>query len=245
LKATACFIICCLTTWITLAVSEPLAASHSVSGSFSTGMLILMQQGPGAPSAERQQADRLLSEARQAMTRGDLPTAQRLIASAEQLNVQYDPLYERFLDTPAKAKRSLNEMLAANAAGDARPSQRFSPTGNQPPGSSGQPASQPAANPVTQQQRLDMLTDDARSKAKSYLDKGRTALQQGDSAGAVAWWRKAAATGAQFAPGEYSPQNLAQQLRQAGVPEQHLIPPTPAVGSFAGTQPPMAARPED
>ncbi len=239
MKATACFIIGCLTTWTALAVISPLAASHPVSGSFSTGMMVLMQQGQGSLSAERQEADRRLKEARQAMSRGDLQTAEKLIASAEQLNVQYDPLYERFLDTPAKARRSLNEMRAAAAAGDPRPSQRFSPTGSQPTASPAQAQNRAAVDPASQQQRLEMMTDDARGRAKYALDRGRAALQQGDMAGAVAWWRKAAATGAKYSAGEYSPDTLAAQLRKAGVPEHQLLPPAPAAAGLANTQAPM------
>jgi general secretion pathway protein D len=245
LKATACFIIGCLTTWLALSATSPVAASHPVSDSLSAGMMILMQQSQGSPSAESQEAARRLKEARQAMSRGDLQTAEKLIASAEQLNVQYDPLYERFLDTPAKARRSLNELLAAAAAGDARPSQRFSPTGSQPRTMPGATGGQAAVNPASPQQRLDMITDDARSRTDRFLDQGRAALHQGDTAGAVGWWQKAAAVGGKYGPGEYSPETLAAELRKAGVPEQHLIPPAPITAGLADTRPPMNLRPDD
>jgi general secretion pathway protein D len=234
LKATACFIIGCLATWVTCAVTDDLAASHPLSGSFATEAMIFMQQGSGSPSADRQESDRLLKEARQAMSRGELDQAQRLITAAEQLPVQYDPLYERFLDTPAKARRSLNEMLAARDAGGAKPSQRFSPVANSPQTPAAQPRAQAPANPAAREQRLDMLTDDARSRAAFFLDKGRAALAQGDKAGALAWWRKADAAGAQFAPGEYSPPTLAQELRQAGVPEHYFAATAPVPAAAGG-----------
>jgi general secretion pathway protein D len=232
LKATACFIIGCFTAWFTLTATQVSAASHSTSASLSAGVFILTQQAPSESSPERQEADRLLKQARLAMNRGDLETAQRLIEQAEQLNVQYDPLYERFLDTPAKAKRTLREMMASRTAGTTRPSERFAPLPAQGPNSRPMGASQSSAKQGDQQRQLNMLTD-THGRAKAFLEKGRLALQQGDLTGAVGWWQKAASTGAKFAPGEYSPETLAQQLRRAGVPEHQLAArkPNPVAGA--------------
>ena len=65
------------------------------------------------------------------MSRGDWEAAERLLTKAERLPVQYDPLYERFQDTPAKARRTLRDLQAARSRDDRnRPSDRFAPTLN-------------------------------------------------------------------------------------------------------------------
>jgi hypothetical protein len=128
------------------------------------------------------------------MQQGDFALAETHIGRAERLDVRYDPLYERFLDSPAKARRTLRELQAAGAV------------------------HAPGAGEAS----LAMLDGDAKSTARSYLDKARLALQQGDLTGAVTWRQRAIATGASFAPGEYSPDTLAGDLRRAGVAEELL-----------------------
>jgi general secretion pathway protein D len=66
------------------------------------------------------------------------------------------------------------------------------------------------------------LTNTEKEQARTYLEKGRAAIAQGDSTAALHWFRKAKATGAEFAPGEYSPRELGDALRQAGVSPQEL-----------------------
>lgn len=145
------------------------------------------------------------------MLQGDFALAETYIGRAERLDVRYDPLYERFLDSPAKARRSLRELQAGAAA--------------QAPGANEAP--------------LAMLGSDAKSTARSYLDKARLALQQGDLTGAITWRQRALATGASFAPGEYSPDTLAADLRRAGVAEELLA------GRSAPSGPAPTVRPED
>jgi len=155
------------------------------------------------------------------MKRGDFQRAERCIQQAEQLNVQYDPLYERFRDTPEKARRAMQELLNPRAAMPTGSSDRLSPPGlssaTQPSMTGRFPNHQDG-----QRQALDLLTNDAKSKAAAYLEKGRLALAQGDITGAINWRQRAMATGATFARGEYSPEALANELRRAGVSEALL-----------------------
>ncbi len=72
------------------------------------------------------------------------------------------------------------------------------------------------------EQAFDRLTSTEGEQARTYLEKGRAAIAQGDTVAALHWYRKAKATGAEFAPDQYSPQHLADALRQAGVSVQEL-----------------------
>jgi general secretion pathway protein D len=97
------------------------------------------------------------------------------------------------------------------------------------------PAQEPrATDPFAAQRReeaFDRLANTDREQARTYLEKGRAAVAQGDTVAGLHWHRKAKAIGAEFAPGEYSPQQLAEALRQAGVSPQELnAAPQPASG---------------
>ncbi|PQO35563.1 general secretion pathway protein GspD [Blastopirellula marina] len=67
--------------------------------------------------ADLQKQQDMLRDARQAMRRGDLEQAESLIDGASQLQVPNDPLYDKFRDTPAKAKASLEQMRFAKLPG--------------------------------------------------------------------------------------------------------------------------------
>jgi len=209
-----------------------------VTGALAAAESVLAQASPAAPSGDRQEVDRLLQEARQAMSRGDLEAADRLLSKAERLPVQYDPLYERFQDTPAKVRRALRDLQAARSRDDRnRPSERFAPTLNGRGLSNATPTPADAAPSGNGAQALDTLTDDAKAKAKSFAEKGRLALQQGDLAGATAWCQKAIGLNASFAPGEYSPAALADELRRAGVAPERLVAANPAPLGLATPKP--------
>jgi len=229
LKATACCIVGCLTAWFVLPAIPCRAVHPPVTGALAAAALALAQATPAAASRDRQEADRLVQEARQAMSRGDLEAAERLLSRAERLPVKYDPLYEKFQDTPAKARQALHELQAARTRDDRnRPSERFSPTlsGRNPPSTVAPRAdTAPSGNGAG---ALDTLTDDAKSRAKALVEKGRLALQQGDLTGATAWCQKAIGLNAAFAPGEYSPAALADELRRAGVAPERLVAASPA-----------------
>ncbi|MBW3599018.1 MAG: general secretion pathway protein GspD [Planctomycetes bacterium] len=97
------------------------------------------------------------------------------------------------------------------------------------------PADEPrAVDPFAAQRReqaFDRLTNTQREQAATYLEKGRTAVARGDSVAGLHWYRKAKAVGAEFAPGEYSPHQLAEALLRAGVSPQELAAtPQPQAG---------------
>ncbi|NLF71054.1 MAG: general secretion pathway protein GspD [Candidatus Anammoximicrobium sp.] len=240
MKATACYIVGCLAVWFVLPGTPGQAAHPLVTGMLAAAESVLAQAGPAAASRDRQEVDRLLQETRQAMNRGDLEAAQRLLSKAERLPVQYDPLYERFQDTPAKVRRALQDLQAGRSPDErSRPSDRFAPALHGRGLSS--PAPLPAGTAPSRDaaQALDTLTDDAKAKAKTYAEKGRLALQQGDLAGATAWCQKAIALNASFELGEYSPAALADELRRAGVAPERLVAASP---SSLG---PATPKPED
>ena len=104
------------------------------------------------------------------------------------------------------------------------PAPRFTPSGADPRMSQATP---PQSNPSNGSPAggIDNLTNNAKAKAKAYLDNGRRCLDQKDLPGAIGWYHKSLATGAAFAPAEYSPAALATQLRQAGVAPNNWCPP--------------------
>lgn len=229
MKATACCIVGCLTAWLVLSAVPGRAAPLPLAQALAAAQSALAQASPAAASRERQEVDRLLQEARQALSRGDLEAAEKRLVQAERLPVKYDPLYERFQDTPAKVRRTLREMQAARSREEGiRPSERFSPSPNAlalPNNAPPQAGPGPSGNGFP---ALDVLTDDVKAKAKAFAEKGRLALQQGDIAGATAWCQKALSLNAAFAPNEYSPAALADELRRAGVAPERLAASTAA-----------------
>ncbi len=103
------------------------------------------------------------------------------------------------------------------------------------------------ADPFAARQReaaFNRLTHTEPEQARTYLEKGRAAISAGDTVAALHWYRKAKATNAQFAPGEYSPQQLADALRQAGVSVQELAaaPTQPAAPTISPDQAAAADR---
>ncbi len=194
----------------------------SVTNAVAVGQMCIGQAGSEA--ARRRQSDQLLALTRQAMKDGKFEIAEKHLASAEQLNVKYDSLFAKFVDTPAGLRRELAKLRAAAKDSPRRPSSRFSPYDSTrasapPPAPFGSPSAEAA---------IAAMTDGSKSKAVDYLRRGRTALSQNDTVGAIGWWQKAVATGAKFQPNEYSPDRLAQELRVAGVEASRLTPPAPA-----------------
>jgi general secretion pathway protein D len=237
LKATACCIVGCLTAWLILPACQGLAAYSPIPIALTIAESVFTQANPAAPR-DRQEVEQLLRESRQAMSRGDWASAEQLITRAEALPVKVDPLYERFQDTPAKARRTLQELRSARARDErTRPSERFSPTVREPFAGGASPPNAGANPPSGPPQPLETLTDDARSKANAYVQKGRLALQQGDLTGATGWYQKAAGLNAPFAAGEYSPAALADELRRAGVSADRLVAARPATSEMPVLRP--------
>ena len=179
----------------------------------------------GASSEARRAADDLLRQARAAIKAGDLDKADGLIAQAEKLGVKYDPLTARFVDTPEKLRKLLDDAKTRRPAAQL-PSSRFPALGGVGP--SAVPAD-PLAN-FNRQQGVEQITADAKPKALSLLADARAALAAGDKFAALAAWQKAAALPVQYGPSEDSPQKVAFDLQRAGVDPSRLqaAPASPA-----------------
>ena len=198
----------------------------------------------GASSDARRQADDLLRQARKAIKEGDLAKADGLIGQAEKLGVKYDALTARFVDTPEKLRKLLDDAKSRAAgaapAGPQLPSSRFPAMlpGQKP--QSGVPADPLASlnRQGTGASPVDQLTDQ-KSKALSLLKDSRAALAAGDKLAALAAWQKAAGIPAQYGPNEDSPQKVAFDLQRAGVDPSRLVP------ASAESASPYQLRPSD
>ena len=174
---------------------------------------------------ERREAEELLRKAKASMDKGDYDLAQRYIEQAEQRDVQYDRLFSWFFDTPEKLRKELKKLRGQSATSPQPPSRRFRPTVAD---RSTNTQASDTSNPFLlrgSEKTLGSLTDNQKAAAKSYLQKGRDALEDGNIVGATGWYQKAAGLKADFAPGEYSPRQLADALRAVGVPASRLTPP--------------------
>ncbi len=233
MKSTAHLIVGCLAFWLIVPANHGWTAPCAVTAELSVGIRAVSQAGSQDERARQNEAQRLLLESRRAMDRNEFQLAERYIQQAEQLNVQYDPVFAKFKDTPAKARRVMQQRLSFRAGTPTRPSDRFSPL-SVGPSAGEQPAS--ASRYVNHLrgdgETLDRLTNDPRANARAYLEKGRLAVVQGDITGAIAWRQRAVATGATFAPGEYSPETLANELRRAGVSDALLGARRPTTTAF-------------
>lgn len=199
------------------------------------GQLCLGQADPSSPGERRRQSDHLLKLARQAMKEGNFVLAEKHVARAESLGASYDSLFAKFEDTPVKVRRDLDQLRqrvggstgTPVAQGPQRPSERFSPykAAANAPRTSAPPAA-PFGTP-NREAALSAMTNGAKAKASDFLQRGRAALSQRNMVGAIGWWQKAVATGAKFEVNEYSPQQLAAELRAAGVDAARLTPPSP------------------
>ena len=200
---------------------------------------------------ERRTADNLIKRARELMNEGNLELAEWYVEKAEKLNVKYDGLWSRFADTPQKLRADLLKLSAQKKLADAAkqleppaPSQQFRPQPVAPaaaPQAAPTPASGVAGGSATQPSisaTVDNLTDDSKSRAVRYLKLGHEALASGNTVAALGYYRSSLATGAAFGGNEFSPAQLADALRKAGVDEARLQP-------VAGVQlPPLADVPD-
>lgn len=97
----------------------------------------------------------------------------------------------------------------------------------------------PPADPFAGRSRESSFVAAPAGRGQTALEKGRAALAQGDTIVALGWYKQAVAANQRYAPGEYTPEHLAEELRRAGVDPQ-----TGAVGA-RGTASPLAMRPSD
>ncbi|MDX1946197.1 MAG: hypothetical protein SFU86_12430, partial [Pirellulaceae bacterium] len=181
----------------------------------------------GSAADNRRQADDLLRQARKAIKEQRLDDADALIAQAEGLNVKYDPLTARFIDTPP-SMRALLTSERSKASGPQLPSSRFPALLAGPaPKPQPQPTTTPPQDPFNlgaQRNVVEQIAGDEKSRAAVLLKDARAALAAGDKFAALAAWQKAAALPAQYGPNEDSPQRVAADLQAAGIDPSRLQP---------------------
>lgn len=174
----------------------------------------------GAASADqlRRQCDDLLARARQALSEGNLNGAEQLLQQAEQLGVNYPPLY--LGDTPAKVRKALENARQSQPAAGSSLQSPFDARGL------GQ-------------------TPDAKTQAKNYLRNGRLALARGNLSEAAQWCQMASTLQVTFSPEEDSPAKLLEDLQRAGgqmaAAATGPVNPLPPVGQVTQVAPPTAA----
>ncbi len=154
MSATARLLGCCVGLGLTLSVSSVLAGPHVLDGSTHVCWMALGQADQSSSSDSRRVAEKWLRQARDAMKNGNLELAEYCIERAEKQNVKYDPLFARFKDTPAKARKDLEELRGRHGAAETKASNPLTRLFNrdqdqQPPADPyGKPAD--AASPVAQ-----------------------------------------------------------------------------------------------
>ena len=214
---------------IALAITLPQAAfagSHLVISAIGNASAVLGQTRADDEAVRRHEADKLLRAARRALEAGQPDAAERYVTQAEKFNARYDATTSRFADSPAKLRRDIGAVRAAAAPAPRRPSQQFTPTSPQPYRAS--PRAPGNFLPAGRDQMLNQLTNSSKAQASEFLNRGRQALQQGDKTAALSWYQRAVATGALFAPGEFSPQRFAADLQRAGIDMSRIAQVQPA-----------------
>lgn len=120
MSATARLLGCGVTLGLTLTVSSVLASPYPWDGGTHLGWLALGQASQTSNSDARKVAEQWLHQARDAMNQGDLERAEYCIERAEKQNAQYDPLFARFKDTPAKVRQDLEKLRERAAQPDTK-----------------------------------------------------------------------------------------------------------------------------
>jgi general secretion pathway protein D len=234
LNAKVTHIVQCLSVVITLSALPSFAVGGTHTGYLPVVTSAWSQLGFSG-SDTKKQADDLLKQARAALQQQKIADAEALVAKAEKLGVKYDALTARFFDSPEKVRKDIAAAKAnapaPKATSVAMPALLNAPKSDVPP-----PA-MPASPPQKTEAMLSTLTNDSKAKAKLALDQGRTALAQGNVPEAEAAYRKAISFNAAFAASEYSPAQLAAELKQKGSLSQ--TPPSGTANS------PFMLRPGD
>ncbi len=170
---------------------------------------VISQATPSTTSTDpRQQADDLLSRAKQAMAENRLDVAEQLIVQAEQLRVRYNPL-NQLAYTPAKARQELQrKKTASSGQGALSGLAAVLPFGNQgqatPPTDPflNHPATMPTAT------RLAMTAQAPGSKKNFLLLQARQALAMGDAARAKQIAEQAKAQPLAYGPKDDTPMRV-------------------------------------
>jgi general secretion pathway protein D len=209
---------------LALPMATSLAATPQA-GLWATAPAVASQLG--LRSEGRKKADDLLRDARGAIKAGDFDKAEGLIGQAEKLNVTYDPLTVRFVDTPDKLRKLLAEERARRPAARA-PSRSPSLLGGPQAGPAqavpGDPFQGAQTAGASTANALEQITGNEKSRATALLGDARKALAAGDKLAALAAWQKAAAIRVTYNQGEVSVDSVASELMQAGIDPARLVP---------------------
>ncbi len=116
MSATARLLGCCVALGVALSVSSVLASPHLMDGGTQIGWLAIGQADQSNNKDAQKVAAKWLRQARDAMKAGKLELAEYCIENAEKQNVNYDPLFARFKDTPAKARKELKKMQGRSSS---------------------------------------------------------------------------------------------------------------------------------
>lgn len=147
---------------IVVATTMLLASSQAATPTAVAWMISVEATGQTAPAGPRRQADDLLLQARKAVKEGQFDQADSLIAQADKLGVKYDPVWDKFADTPAKIKALVAEERAKAKGGVAKPSSLFpafmNPAAPKEPAAAAQPPQDPFAARNARENTVEQIT---------------------------------------------------------------------------------------
>ena len=106
----------CVALTVTLGAVTAFAGPHPITNGANVGVLLFGQSVARSDATSREKADDWLRQARRAMKEGKLDLAQYYLERAERLNVSYDALFAKFVDTPKKVRQDLAKLRANPAA---------------------------------------------------------------------------------------------------------------------------------
>ncbi len=210
------------------------------------GPAIRVLAGPVESPEQRRKNQAVLKKAQSAIRSGKYELAESLLQQAEASGTSPKATLNPFALTTEKLRRELNQ--AQKEKGLASPSRRAplpklrsdvetSTADRAAPSKrvSGEGTGEDAAPNL-----LSATENAEKPQANHYLRKSREALRNGNTAAAVAWYRKAIDLNVTFADDEDSPQRLANDLMAAGVAPK-LLAPQPKATNPSAPQGPNAA----
>jgi len=188
------------------------------------------QFGARAPS----KAEVLMARARDALSHGDLAAAERFVADAEAAGAG-DARGEPYADSPAKLRREIaavrGDFSRGSPAGRSAPALKPTHTPVDPfVAARSKAAGGASANPA------------AKKTAQTHLSHGRDAVARRDFMSAIDAYRQAVSQNATFERGEYSPADLAAELKQNGVMVPAMASATAGHAPAPTAEPPLAER---
>lgn len=194
-----------------------------------------MQLSVRSESTARSQSNQLLAQAMEAMELDNLDLAAQYLEQAERLNVDYSGLLHRISNTPEKVRRQLESRFASRANQGQVPSRQYSPTPVRQQGTSA------LVDPFSAQEAgstvpIESITDASKARAVRFLSQAHAELERNNITGAIGLYQQAVAQNAQFAPNEYSPEHLANELRSRNVDVRQLARPAAPLET-TGTNP--------